>query len=259
MDRVIKNFDALATTPLRRDGLEILEAGYEAILTPKVLAENVRREGDILFIKDESVNLADFDRVFFVAVGKCAVASATTLEPLILDKLTAGIALDVVPGTFQKIKSLVGTHPLVSEQNVTATKEIVAMLSGLTDKDLVILAISGGGSALLTMPSGLNLDQVKELTELAFSKGTTIEDLNIVRRHLSVVKGGGLVKIMHPAHVVSLIFSDVPRNNLADVASGPTVFDKTNVSDAQAVIAKYGVFDVLSWPGFELLETPKDE
>ena len=258
-DRIIKNFDVLATTPLRRAGLEILEAGYDAVMPAKVIAENVKRVGNILNIKDEQVNLADFERVFFVAVGKCAVAVATALEPLIADKLTAGIVLDVVPGNFMKLKSLVGTHPLVSEQNVTATKEIVALLTGLTEKDLVMVSISGGGSALLTMPSALSLDQVKDLTELAFSKGTTIEGLNIVRRHLSQVKGGGLAKIMFPAHVVSMLFSDVPGNDPASIASGPTVFDKTTVADAQAVIAKYGVFDVLSWPGFELVETPKDE
>lgn len=259
MDRVIKNFDQLATTPLRRDGLEILEAGYEAVMPAKVLAETVKREGDILRVGDEQINLAEYERVFFVAAGKCAVATATALEPLILDKLTAGLVLDVVTGNFQKIKSLVGTHPVVSEQNLTATKEIVAMLTGLSVKDLVLLAISGGGSALLTMPRALNLTQVKELTELAFSKGMTIEDLNIVRRHLSLVKGGGLAKILYPAAAVALIFSDVPGNDLATIASGPTVFDKTSVSEAQAVIAKYGVFDILSWPGFELVETPKEE
>lgn len=256
---IISNILELSTSPLRKAGMEILEAGYEAILTPKIISENVRRDGNILYIKNEAIDLSQFENIYFLAIGKCAVSAGLEIEPLIVDKLTAGITLDVVAGQFQKIRSLIGTHPFPSEANYKATDEIVSLVSNLSEKDLVITVISGGGSALLASTTGLNLDQVNELTKLAFEKGVTIEDLNIVRKHLSKVKGGGLAKIMYPARVVSIIFSDVPGNNLETIASGPTVMDKSTLADAQSVIAKYGVFDILSLPGFSLVETPKED
>lgn len=256
---MIKNFDDLATTPLRQDGLAILEAGYQAILTAGVVKRNISLEGDILHLKDDAVDLSQFSRVFFVAIGKCALDTAVAIEDIMADKITAGIALDVREGLLHKIKSIAGTHPLPSAKNVQATKEIVAMLTSLTEKDLVLAFISGGGSALLFAPLSLSVEDMVRLTQYAMDKGVTIAELNILRKHLSSVKGGQLAKLMFPATVYSLIFSDVPGDDVSSVASGPTVLDISTKSDAEAIIAKYQVFDVLNWPGFELMETPKEQ
>jgi len=256
--KIIQNFDQLATDPLREHGLLILEAGLQAVKTKSVLSAQIKREGSILHLGAESADLGLFDRVFLVAFGKCAVAMAGALEPLLLDKLTAGIALDVVPGQFQKMKSLVGTHPKPSEANVKATEEILALLANLTERDLVILAISGGGSALLCSRGEWEVNKSDEIFSLLTEKGATIEEINTLRKHLSRVKGGQLAQALFPAQVFSLIFSDVPGNNLSSVASGPTVPDTTTIVSAQSVIAKYGAFDLLTAPGFELVETPKD-
>jgi len=258
-DHMIKNFSTLATTQLRIDGLSILEAGYKSILTKDVVQSQVRRKGDILSLRDHNIDLTNFARVFFVAIGKCAVSASEVIEPLLADRLTSGIVLDVCDGDFSKLKCCVGTHPFPSEANIVATESIQDLLKDLTDKDLVILVISGGGSALLCSPLELRVEDLTRVNKYFFEQGATIEELNTVRKHLSTVQGGQLAKQMYPAMVYSLIFSDVPGNDLSLVASGPTVLDQTTKADALAIIDKYGGYKLSGLRETSIGETPKEE
>ena len=124
----------------------------------------------------------------------------------------------------------------------------------LNENDLLINFICGGGSALTCASEREMEDSIKAI-KLLTKAGATIEELNIVRKHLSEFKGGGFAKIVYPATVVSLIVSDVCGNELSTVASGPTVFDKTTVLDAENVLNKYN----LNLKDFNLHETPKDK
>lgn len=258
-DHMIKNFSALATTQLRTDGLTILEAGYKSILTKDVVRSQVQREGDILSLKDHKIDLTNFSRVFFVAIGKCAVSASEVIEPLLIDRLTSGIVLDVCVGNFSKLKCCVGTHPFPSEANVVATESIQNLLKDLTNKDLVILVVSGGGSALLCSPLELKAEDLANVNKYFFEQGATIEELNTVRKHLSTIQGGQLAKQMYPATVYSLVFSDVPGNDLSFVASGPTVLDRTTKAEALAIIDKYGGYELSGLKESSLGETPKEE
>ena len=256
---VIKNIDSLATTQLRRDALDILEVGYEAVLTEKVIRAEVEvKDGDIC-IKDRNICLSDYDRVFFIGIGKCAVDSAHVFEDLLGEVITDGIVLDVKGGTFQKLRSRVGTHPFPSAQNIEYTKEIVHMLSGLTERDLVLTVISGGGSALLTLPNEMDVDELQKITQALWKGGATISEVNTVRKHLSRVTGGQLAQIAYPATMISFIFSDVPGNNMEMIASGPTVRDTTTVLDAERILAHYNVLTLCNISGCPLLETPKEQ
>lgn len=256
---IIKNYAALATNPLRKDALDILEAGYEAILTKNVVRRAVTREGNTICIKDMNVCFDDYERIFFVGVGKCAVDAAETLEDIIGDNLTEGIVLDVKSGIFKKLTSRVGTHPYPTEQNVEAAKEIAAMLEKATEKDLVLTVISGGGSSLLCLPHELKCESITKITKGLMDKGAPIHEINTVRKHLSEIQGGWLAQMAYPAKVVSLIFSDVPGNDIGMVASGPTVLDTTTKVDAEEILMKYDAFNICEVPYCEILETPKDE
>lgn len=236
---IILNKEELATNSLRKDALEILEAGLEAIDTQKILKNKLRVENGILYIKngDEemSVGLPSPDQgeggrrpggVYFVGIGKCALDGAKVIEDILGDYLTEGIALDIKEGKLNKIKSLIGTHPYPSEKNISATKEILKMVENLTDKDLVICLISGGGSSLFELPmSRLNLDTIIEKTKELTARGADIYELNNFRKSVSQVKSSKFAKLCQPAQVVSLIFSDVLGNDLSVIASGPTVLD----------------------------------
>lgn len=214
---IILNKEKLATNELRKNALEILEAGLNTIDTEKILRRKI--ENGVLG------NLDDYERIFFVGIGKCALDGAKVIEDILGDKLTDGIALDVKEGELKKIKSYAGTHPYPSEQNVAVTRQILEMVKGVTDKDLVITLISGGGSALFELPT-VPLEELIQTTKELTARGADIYELNAVRKSMSQVKGGKFAKLCSPAQIISLIFSDVLGNDISVIASGPTVLDE---------------------------------
>lgn len=222
---LIQNYSLLATSPERKIVLDIIESGLEAIQPEKVIPENIQLVGDVLTFPDGSFYALDtFDRVFLLSFGKGSAKISRLIEEILGAKLTAGWVIDLVPETFSKIKFTLGTHPLPSETNVKFTKSVLNELSNLTEKDLVLVVICGGGSALFTLPVN-SINRLIELNKELLHSGANIFEMNKIRKQLDSVKSGGLAKHLFPAIVRSLIFSDVPGNDLATIASGPTVKD----------------------------------
>lgn len=140
------------------------------------------------------------------------------------------------------IEILEATHPVPDEAGVQASRRILDAVRGLTVDDTVVCLISGGGSALLTLPpSGLTLADKQAVNRRLLASGATIGEMNTIRRHLSDIKGGRLAAACHPARVVTLSISDVPGDNPMDIASGPTVADPTTCADALALVRRYGM------------------
>jgi hydroxypyruvate reductase len=141
-----------------------------------------------------------------------------------------------------RIEIVEAAHPVPDEKGRQAAGRILAMVRGLTDNDLVIALISGGGSALLSLPApGLTLEDKQEVNRALLRSGAHIGEMNCVRKHLSAIKGGRLAAAAHPAPTVALVISDVPADDPSVIASGPTVPDPTTFADALAVLAKYGI------------------
>ena len=275
---IITNSKQLSKNSLRKKALLIAEAGYEAIDIKKAVNLRVKIENNILKISAQKnsastsgstqIDLNNYKRVFIIGVGKGSALSSLALAKILNRQLTKGIAIDIqLPRGFMRIRKRIyadkkleifkGTHPLPSIQNVKATKEIIKLANGLNEKDLLITFICGGGSALLCgSEKELKASRMifKELTK----RGANIIELNIVRKHLSEVKGGGLAKIAYPATVVSLIVSDVLGNDISMVASGPTIYDKTTKKDAKKIIRKYNL-NLTSSDDVKLIETVKDK
>lgn len=256
----IQNNAELAVTPLRVAGLQILEAGLTAIDTTEAIRNRVQYDAsqDVLTIDKTQFPLAQFERVFVVGIGKCSLLAAEALETVLGDRLTGGQVIDIKPGTLKKIKVTVGTHPMPSEQNIQATRELLELLRTCTERDLVLTIISGGGTTLICQPNGSTAEDEAILVKTLFKAGAVIEELNTVRRHLSVARGGGLAVAAGKARMIALIFSDVASNDLQMIASGPTVLDTTTVADAEAVIIKYGLTETAPSVYKHLIETPKD-
>ncbi len=250
---IIKNFNELAATPFRRDALEILEAGYDAISTEKVITSKVKVKENIFSIDGKEIDLDNYKKIFFVGIGKCSADAGEVFENLLGDKITDGIVIDVRGVGLKRIRSRIGTHPFPSEANVEAAQSVREMLEGATENDLVVAVISGGGSALLCLPHDLKCEVLVNTTKELMKKGANIEELNTVRKHLSLIQGGQFAKIAYPAKIVSLIFSDVPGDDIGTIASGPTVMDTTTKENAKKVLEKY---DVLV--DCDVLETPKE-
>jgi glycerate 2-kinase len=151
----------------------------------------------------------------------------------------------VPPGYRQqpgRIEVVEASHPVPDEAGRRAAERIIELTRGLTADDLVLCLVSGGGSALLSMPAeGVSFDQKRTINQALLDSGAAIDEINVVRKHLSAIKGGRLAALCAPAHVVTLLISDVPGDDPAVIASGPTLPDPTTCADALAVVARYGI------------------
>ncbi len=259
---IIKNLKELSSSPLRRAALSIAEEGYGAINTPRAVFKSVKYAKFFgrLKIQGKKYSLSQYRRVRVLGIGKAALEAAEALRQLLGDRLSDGYVIDVRAGDLgPKIISRAGTHPLASEKNRQYTKELMRYFSDGSEKDLVICIISGGGSALLCAPYGQTPEQEAEIFKVLTARGATIFELNTVRKHTSQSKGGFLAKTLYPAEVVSLVFSDVPGDELSMVASGPTIKDATTARDAAAILEKYRVAETLDRSKIDLVETPKED
>lgn len=252
---MIKNFGKLAKTPERKTVLELIEAAFAAIAPDKVLSENFSLNGSNLKLKNEGVDLTKFERIFLIGFGKGSAGISKIVEGALGDKLTAGYDIDVVEEKFSKIQFVLGTHPLPSQTNLDFTKTVLDNIHDLTPKDLVLVVICGGGSALFEHPYAASFEDVNKINKELINSGATISEINIVRKHLSQTKGGGLAKHLYPAVVRSLIFSDVPGNDVSVIASGPTALNNTTLEDANNVLKKYNLDQNISQ---FFTETPKE-
>ena len=142
----------------------------------------------------------------------------------------------------ERIEIVEASHPVPDESGHRAARRMLEMVHGLGRDDLVLALISGGGSALLSLPApGLSFADKQAVNAALLRSGAPIGEMNTVRKHLSAIKGGRLAAAAFPARVVTLVISDVPGNDPADIASGPTVADKSTFADARAVLAKYAI------------------
>lgn len=255
------NREIFFLSKLREDALKILEKGLSAVQTKEIIKKEVKFDPDskLLTVTGNQINLTDYKNVYFVAIGKCAKDSAEEVERILGDAITDGVVLDISEGKSQRLRMRKGTHPLPSEANMSATEEIISMLQGADEKDLVMIVISGGGSALLCSPYEMDCETLSRVTKALMSKGATIEEMNTVRKHLSRVQGGQLAKIAYPTRVIGLVFSDVIGDDLSTIASGPLTKDLSTVKMAEEVLEKYGILEECSLPECKLMETPKED
>ena len=223
----------------RNNALEIFKEAVEAANPKKCVLDYLTLEDQLLTVDAKTYNLKEYDSVYAIAFGKAAAAMAEGVEEVLGDRLTGGIVVsNTTPARkFKKLGFSLCGHPVPDERSVSAANEVMSILGTAGEKDLVIFLISGGGSAVLSMPSpGLTLDDVRNTTETLLGSGVDKNGLNAVRKHLSQIKGGGLLKKALPADVVTLILSNVVSNKVDAIASGPTVPDSTTFEDAWKVI-----------------------
>jgi glycerate 2-kinase len=187
-------------------------------------------------------------RTIVIGAGKASAAMAQAFEHLWqgpLEGLVVTRAGHAVPCA--AIEILEASHPVPDARGVMAAERMLKKLQGLTPDDLVVALMSGGGSSLLSLPvENISAEDKRAVNKALLASGAPIGEMNIVRRHLSRIKGGRLAIAAYPARVVTLAISDVPGDDLAAVASGPTVPDLSTFEDARAVIAKYNIAVPLS-------------
>jgi hydroxypyruvate reductase len=208
-------------------------------------------------------------RTLVLGAGKAGGAMAAAVDALWpADAPIGGLVVtryDHVPPAYRsrpgRIDVVEAAHPVPDEAGRRAALRIADLARGLTPDDLVLALVSGGGSALLAMPApGLTLDDKQAVNKALLKSGAAIDEMNCVRKHLSAIKGGRLAARCAPARVVSLLISDVPGDDPAVIASGPTVPDASTCADALAICRRYGIeLPPAALAGLEsgTFETPK--
>jgi glycerate 2-kinase len=232
-----------SVTRLRRDALEIFRAGLVAASARNAVRKHLSLGSGSIKAGTIRLPLNDFDRIFLIAAGKAAVEMAGAVAEILGSYLTRGIVVTKHghatsrPGGIEVIEA---SHPIPNDAGVSASSAIQSLLRELNARDLVILAISGGASALLSAPAApITLDAKQRTTDLLLRAGATIEELNAVRKHISALKGGQLSSLAYPATIVSLILSDVIGDRLDVIGSGPTAPDPSTFSDALDILRKF--------------------
>ncbi len=248
---------------------EIFMAGLKAVDPEEAVKHHVSLVANRLLVGERSYPLDSFERIIVTGFGKGTAPMAKALEDILGDRLTEGwITVKYGHGVpLKKIRVMEAGHPVPDEAGLQATRFILDRLEGCTQKDLVLCAFSGGGSALSPAPAPpLELSEKQETTRRLLECGATIFELNSMRKHLSFCKGGQLARIAYPATVISLFLSDVVGDPLDVIASGPTVADQSTFSDCLEIVARYDLSEKLPARVLKLLrdgaagiagETPK--
>lgn len=238
----ITNGEELATTSARELALDCIEAGIDAAHPRQVIRSTVSFDGGRLRIEGETITLDDFEDVLLVGGGKATGAVSTEIAAILGDRLTGGAIVTDEPVSIPGIENFVGGHPVPNEEGVRGAKRVLELVERADETTLVLAVITGGGSALMTVPApGIELTDVQKVTDAMLEAGMEIQDVNAVRKHISAIKGGGLASAAVPATVRTLVFSDVVGNDLSVIASGPTVPDDSTYRDAQSALERHDI------------------
>jgi hydroxypyruvate reductase len=246
---------ACAGRPNAEDGPFVSEEGravalavWEAALDAAAVAPLVRRalvvEGSVLQAGSLRLDLSEVRRVLVLGAGKASAAIAQEVEAILGGKITGGLVVvkDGYGRPTKRIRVVEASHPVPDERGQRAAAELLELARGAGPGDLVVVLISGGASALLPAPAPpITLDEKRRVTSLLLGAGATIGELNAVRKHLSLLKGGQLARAAAPATVLTLVLSDVIGNPIDVIGSGPTAPDTSMFGDALGILDRFGL------------------
>jgi glycerate 2-kinase len=252
------------------DAKTIFQAALDAAHAGNAVRAHLSVSNGILKAGSNRFPLQKFDRVFLIGIGKAAIEMAAAVEAIVGKLLVGGLAITKhghAQCRLRRIPILEAGHPIPDRAGIEAARRVRAMLRELNARDLLLVALSGGASALLSAPAEpVTLADKQKTTNLLLRAGADIFQLNAVRKHLSFLKGGRLAALAYPATVVSLLLSDVIGDPLDVIGSGPTAPDPTTFAEAIQVLENFkivertpkSVLDLLrKGARGEIAETPK--
>lgn len=223
---------------------EIFWAGVEAVQPNQLLRHHIAISEGILTICGHTYSLSEVRHIYVVGAGKASAAMANAIENILGSYISTGLVTTKYQHTLplNTIKIRESAHPVPDENCVEAVQETLQLLRKAGEGDVVICLISGGASALwCDVPDNLSLQTIQATFDLLIKSGASIHEINTVRKHLSQVKGGQLIRYCGGAHIYALIISDVPGDDPGIIASGPTVADASTFTDAYYILGKYNL------------------
>lgn len=237
---------------LGEQACEVMAAAINAVDPYVCVQSYLSFEEGTLTIGHTQISLDEIGRIFLLGLGKASVPMSMAVLDGLGDSVDGATAVTkdekflAQNGYRDKLVVYQGAHPVPDERSIAATEAVLNQLPQLKADDLVIVVISGGGSALFTYPiEGVSLGDLQELTTLLLRSGADIQEINTIRKHLDRVKGGRLSALLAPAQIQTLILSDVIGDDLDMIASGPTVADPTTYAEAWQIVQKYNLVDAV--------------
>lgn len=237
---------------MRDHAVAVFKAAVAAADPRQAVGAHLRVEGDRLAVRTASGEVwvplprPGPGRVIVVGAGKGSAPMAQAVEEVLGGRVWGGVVCvkDGHGAPLERVRVFEASHPVPDGRGVRAAQEILALVRDTGEEDLVVSVLSGGGSALLTLPApGVDLDDLRALTDLLLASGADIGEINVLRKHLSQVKGGRLAAAARPARVVNLVLSDVVGDRLDVIASGPFSADPSTFAQAQEILGRYGLAD----------------
>jgi len=231
---------------LRNDAQDAILQALAPVRPDTCIQRSLSKDGDILTAGDSRVNLREFDSVNLIAVGKAACPMARAAMEILGNSLNRYFVCTKrghgsADATFDYLEA---SHPVPDDGSVLCAEKALELASSLTERDLLLVLISGGASALMCAPAiGITLEEKQAVTGMLLRCGANIHEINTVRKHLSRVKGGRLAQAAAKTTIFSLILSDVPGDNPESISSGPTVPDPGTFPEAVSVMRKYDILE----------------
>jgi len=264
-EQIISNGETPVIKKIRRDVLDILSSALKAV-DPYNAVKN-KFNDDVIVFEKESIDISSFKNIYLAGFGKASVGMAQAVCDSI--DIKEGVIITNDPGNIVKdcnVDTVVGGHPLPNSESIKGGEKILKIAEKCDNDDLLIVLISGGGSALLSKPR-VCLKDLQNVTDLLLKCGANINEINTIRKHLSLVKGGQLAAASK-GFVISFIISDIISDPIGFIASGPTYPDSTYFSDARKILEKYDLWAripstvknvILDGVKGKIAETPKKE
>lgn len=241
--RFIKN-NPCDPSGLRKDALAIFNAGLLSADPAKAMRRHLTVCENTLMVADTPFDLAQFTEILVIGAGKACAAMAKELETILGSRISRGsinVKYDHL-APLETIALVEAGHPIPDENGTKGAKKLFDLATQAHEKTLVFCLISGGGSALSPLPwNGISLAEKQETTRILLACGARIHEINTIRKHISLIKGGRLAKAAFPATLISLILSDVVGDDLDIIASGLTVPDTGTFEACEQIIASYGI------------------
>src|SRR6266852_5945662 len=235
---------------LKQLARKIFHEALSAIDIPATMQRKLQRKGTVLMCGGTRIDLRDFEKLRVVAIGKAAHAMvdglAQVLAPFV--RFEGVVSSPTAPQRpAAGMKYFVAGHPVPNAESWKAAEAILALLKKCDEKTLVFFLLSGGGSALVELPldPAQTLEDVQRMHRAMVTCGAPIDEINIIRKHISAVKGGRLAAAAHNATKITLAVSDVPVGKESALASGPTLADPSTVAETKRIVAEYSLHDRL--------------
>jgi glycerate 2-kinase len=227
----------------REKMLSVFQDALRSVLPENLVRDTLRYETGVLAIEGKSYRLSDYRGVHLFGSGKASVETARAVGAVMGDRVTDGLVVSNYGATLDGIRVFEGSHPVLTEKSIRAAEILMRNMSALSADDFFIYVLSGGSSALIEKPAPpITLAEMQGLVKGLLANGVPIEEMNVVRKHLSLVKGGRLGRLSKARGIV-LVVSDVIGDDLEAIGSAPMFFDRSSFSDTHAILKKYGLWE----------------